>query len=209
MELDRYLQSSYFFDFHKKKVNQKALEITEGLEHHKEKAIALFYWVRDQIKYKQGSFYLTKSTFKASNNIRRGYGFCVSKAVLLSTLARAVGIPARIHLADIINHKIPQKIVDYMSTNIFYIHGYSELFLGGKWIKVTPAFDKKTTERGDYVLVDFDGEHDALFSEYDDKGNRFVEYLRDRGTYEDVPYDEICEVIMDKYKNMLQKAFKS
>ena len=110
-DLEQYLQPTEFFDFYKPKVKNKAIEITEGLETDKEKAIALFYWVRDKIIYRQGSFYLTKSTFKASTNLRRGYGFCVSKAVLLSTLARAVKIPARIHLCDIINHKIPQKVI--------------------------------------------------------------------------------------------------
>ena len=103
-DLEQYLQPTVFFDFHKPKVKNKAIEITKDFETNKEKAISLFYWIRDKINYKQ-SFSLTKSTFKASTNLRRGYGFCVSKAVLLSTLARAVDIPARIHLADIINHK--------------------------------------------------------------------------------------------------------
>lgn len=206
-DMKQYLQPTEFFDFHKSKVKNKAFDITDGLKNDEEKAKALFYWVRDQIKYRQGSFYLTKSTFKASTNLRRGYGFCVSKAVLLSTLARAVKIPARIHLCDIINHKIPQKVIDYMGTEIFYIHGYSELFLGGKWLKLTPAFDKQTSIKGNYVLVEFDGVHDALFPSHDDEGNPFVEYLEDRGSFSDVPFEEIKRVIIDKYKPMLEKAF--
>jgi transglutaminase-like putative cysteine protease len=206
-DLEQYLQPTEFFDFYKPKVKNKAIEITEGLETDKEKAIALFYWVRDKIIYRQGSFYLTKSTFKASTNLRRGYGFCVSKAVLLSTLARAVKIPARIHLCDIINHKIPQKVIDYMGTRIFFVHGYSELFLKGKWVKLTSAFDRETSMRGKYIIVEFDGIHHALFSPYDDQGNPFVEYLNDRGVYADVPFDEIKRVIMEKYKPMLEKAF--
>ena len=206
-DLEQYLQPTEFFDFYKPKVKNKAIEITEGLETDKEKAIALFYWVRDKIIYRQGSFYLTKSTFKASTNLRRGYGFCVSKAVLLSTLARAVKIPARIHLCDIINHKIPQKVIEYMGTRIFFVHGYSELFLKGKWVKLTSAFDREKSMRGKYIIVEFDGIHHALFSPYDDQGNPFVEYLNDRGVYADVPFDEIKRVIMEKYKPMLEKAF--
>ena len=207
VDLQQYLQPTEFFDFHKKRVQEKALEITKGLNTEKERAIRLFYWVRDKIIYRQGSFYLTKSTFKASTNLRRGYGFCVSKAILLSTFARAVNIPARIHLCDIINHKIPQKVIDYMKTNIFYIHGYSELYLNSRWVKLTPAFDKQTTIKGKYVLAEFDGENDGLFAPYDEEGNLFVEYLHDRGVYADVPFEEIKSVIIDKYKPMLENAF--
>ncbi len=209
VDLEQYLQPTEFFDFHKPKVQDMALEITKGLSIEKERAISLFYWVRDNIIYRQGSFYLTKSTFKASTNLRRGYGFCVSKAILLSTLARAVKIPARIHLCDIINHKIPQKVIDFMKTNIFYIHGYSELYLNGKWVKLTPAFDKLTTIKGRYVLVEFDGEHDGLFAPYDEEGSLFVEYLYDRGVYADVPFEEIKSIIIEKYKPMLDKAFNN
>ncbi|TFG27459.1 MAG: transglutaminase family protein [Promethearchaeota archaeon] len=205
--IEQYLQPTEFFDFYKPKVKNKAIQITRGLKTDKEKAMALFYWVRDNIIYRQGSFYLTKSTFKASMNLRRGYGFCVSKAILLSTLARVVKIPARIHLCDIINHKIPQKVIDYMKTNVFYVHGYSELYINQKWIKLTPAFDKESSKRGNYVLVEFDGEHDAMFQSYDEQGNLFVEYLNDRGVFADVPFDEIKEVIIEKYKPMLEKAF--
>ena len=75
-DLEQYLQPTVFFDFHKPKVKNKAIEITKGFETNKEKAISLFYWIRDKINYKQ-SFSLTKSTFKASTNLRRGYGHWV------------------------------------------------------------------------------------------------------------------------------------
>lgn len=80
VDFEQYLRPTEFFDFHKLRVKEKAIEITRDLKTDKEKAISLFYWVRDKIKYRQGSFYLTKSTFKASINLRRSYGFCVSKA---------------------------------------------------------------------------------------------------------------------------------
>jgi transglutaminase-like putative cysteine protease len=207
INLEQYLQPTDFLDFHKSKVKNKAIEITDGLSSDKKKAMALFHWVRDKIVYKQGSFYLTKNTFKASTNLRRGYGFCVSKAILLSTFARSVGIPARIHLADIINHKTSKRVVELMKTNIFYVHGYSELYLNDKWIKLTPAFDKELSSKANYPLVEFDGENDALFSQYDDDGNLFVEYLKDRGAHADLPYEEVKKVILEKYQPMIEKAF--
>jgi transglutaminase-like putative cysteine protease len=210
-ELTKYLQPTEFLDFDKKRVSNKALEITEGLKTDKEKAIALFYWVRDEIRYMMSAFYMIKANFKASVTLRRGYGFCVSKAVLLSSLARAVGIPAKVHLADIRNNKVPQEVIAYLGTNIFAYHGYSEFYLNYKWVKATPVFDKYTAQRAGFLpLVEFDGIHDGILSKYDPDGNLFVEYVKDRGVYANLPYKEMDRVIREKYYNhVFEKGIKT
>lgn len=199
--LDIYLQPTKFFDFNKKFVRDKAFEITEGLETEKEKAIALFYWVRDEIKYNMHTYIPSiKANFKASVTLRRKNGFCVSKSVLLSSFARAIGIPASIHLVDLINHKISQKIIDFMGTNVMHYHGYSELYLNNKWVKLTPSFDQKTALKGGFIpMVEFDGENDAVFALYDNEGRQFGEYVMDRGIHADLPLEEIERVFEEKY----------
>jgi len=196
-----YLQPTEFFDFNKKLVSRKAFEITKDLKTDKEKAITLFYWVRDDIKYNAFSYYpKVKANLKASVTMRRKYGFCMSKSTLLSTLARAIGIPARIHMVDIINHKISQRLVELMGTKAFHCHAYSELYLNGKWVKAAPIFDKKTCFKGGFFpMVEFDGENDALFAPYDTEGNMFVEYIGDWGTYADVPLKKIDQIFTEKY----------
>jgi transglutaminase-like putative cysteine protease len=201
-DLSIYLQPNEFFDFDKKSVMNKAYEITNGLKNQKEKAIALFYWVRDEIKYNMALFIpKVKNNFIASKTIRRREGFCVSKSILLSTLARAIGIPARIHLVDLINHLISQKIIDFMGHNVMYYHAYSEFYLNNKWVKLTPSFDKATAIRGGFLpMVEFDGENDAVFPPYDINGNKFGEYVNDRGVHADLPLDEIDKLFQEKYK---------
>ena len=200
-DMEQYLHPTEFLDFHKKKVKDKALEITKDIESNKDKAVALFYWVRDEIKYNAFSYYpKVKANLKASVTLRRKNGFCMSKATLLSTFARVVGIPARIHMVDIINHKISQRLRDLMGTAAFYCHAYSELYLNGKWVKVTPVFDKNTCIKGDFFpMIEFDGENDALFSEVDTKGNKFIEYIGDWGVYADVPIDKIDQIFTKEY----------
>ncbi|TFF88855.1 MAG: transglutaminase domain-containing protein, partial [Promethearchaeota archaeon] len=184
-------------------VNNKAFEIVEGLQTQKEKAIALFYWVRDEIKYNMSTYIPSvKSNFKASVTLRRKNGFCVSKAILLSSFARAIGIPARIHLCDLINHKISQKIIDYMGTNVMHYHGYSEFYLDHTWIKLTPTFDTKTAIKANFLpLVEFNGENNAVFPAQDNDGNKFGEYLEDRGVFADLPLDDIEALFKEKYYN--------
>ncbi|MFW9952543.1 MAG: transglutaminase-like domain-containing protein [Candidatus Thorarchaeota archaeon] len=196
-----YLQPTEFFDFDKKEVNDKAHQITKGLTSDKQKAISLFYWVRNEIKYNMMTYIpKVKANFKASETLRRGDGFCVSKSILLSSFARVVGIPARIHLVDLINHKISQKVIDFMGTNVMHYHGYSEFYLNNKWIKLTPSFDPNTAIKGGFLpMVEFDGEQDAVFPKFDNEGNLFGEYLTDRGIHADLPLQDIDKVFLEKY----------
>jgi len=200
-DMEIYLQPTEFLNFHKKRVRDKAIKMTNGLKTNKEKAIVLFYWVRDKIRYNMFTYYpKIKANLKASVTLRRGNGFCMSKAVLLSALARAIGIPARIHMVDIVNHKISKKIGDLMGTKAFYCHAYSELFLDGKWIKLTPVFDHETSLKGGFLPeIEFDGQNDALFATHDKDGNLFVEYVGDWGVYADVPIDKIDQIFTEKY----------
>lgn len=199
--MEEYLQPTEFFDFDKNSVTKKAIEITENCNTEKEKAIALFYWVRDEIKYNMLTYVpRIKANFKASETLRRKDGFCVSKSILLSSFARSIGIPARIHLVDLINHKISQKIADFMGTWTMHYHGYSELYLNGKWVKLTPSFDKATAIKGGFLpMCEFDGECDAVFPEYDNEGKQFGEYTMDRGVHADLPLEDIAKVFEEKY----------
>jgi len=196
-----YLQPTDFFDFNKISVSRKAFEITNGLTTNKEKAIALFYWVRDEIKYNMLTYVPNvRANFRASVTLRRMNGFCVSKSILLSSFARAIGIPARIHLVDLINHLISQKVIDFMGTNVMYVHGYSEFYLNEKWVKLTPSFDPQTAVKGKFLpMVEFDGENDAVFPEFDKEGNQFGEYLTDRGVHADLPLEDIDKIFEEKY----------
>ncbi|TFG04948.1 MAG: transglutaminase domain-containing protein [Promethearchaeota archaeon] len=201
-DMDKYLQPTEFFDFNKAKVKQKALEITKNYSSDKEKAIALFYYVRDEVKYNMALFIpKIKQNFIASKVLRKRQGFCVSKSVLLSSLARAVGIPSRLHLVDLINHLVSQKVIDFMGHNIMYYHGYSEFYLAGEWVKLTPSFDKETALKGRFLpMVEFDGEHDAVFPSHDINGKPFGEYIKDRGVHADLPLDAIDSLFQEKYE---------
>ena len=87
-----------------------------------------------------------------------------------------------------------------METNVMHYHGYSELYLNGKWVKLTPSFDQATAIKGGFIpMVEFDGENDAVFPSYDDEGNKFGEYLQDRGIHADLPLKAIEKVFYEMY----------
>jgi len=86
-----------------------------------------------------------------------------------------------------------------METDVMYYHGYSELYLDGKWIKLTPSFDIETSKKGGFIpMVEFDGKTDAIFPKYDLEGNKYGEYVLDRGVYSDLPLEDI-DIVFEKY----------
>ena len=62
-------------------------------------AVRLYYAVRDRIWYDPYYPFYLPGHYRASNILKSGRGYCVSKASLLCALGRARGIPARIGFA--------------------------------------------------------------------------------------------------------------
>jgi transglutaminase-like putative cysteine protease len=163
----------------------------------------LYYAVRDEIRYDPYQFSIEPNFLKASTTLDNGAGYCVPKATLLAACARAVGIPARIGLADVRNHLASERLLKLMRTNIFYYHGYTEFWLDGAWRKATPAFNIELCERFGVLALEFDGHEDALMHEFDNSGRRHMEYLADHGSRVDLPHAELEVAYRKHYPRLL------
>jgi len=198
-EMERYLRHTPVFDSDSEPIKRKAEELTRGKEEVADKAKNLFYFVRDEIKY---NFYAPPSHlefYQASRTLQAENGFCIQKSILLDALARAIGIPARLHLADIRNHLLPEKIVALAGTNDIVFHGYSELYVEGKWVKVTPSFDLKMCQENRIIPSEFNGRSDAMLHSHNLEGKLHIEYTKDRGNYEELPFEEIRDTWFQVY----------
>jgi len=164
-----------------------------------DRAIRIFYAVRDQIKYDPYCLDLSRDKFKASMVLDRKAGYCVEKALLLAAAARSLGIPGRLRFADVRNHLTTARLKEIMKTDLFIYHGYTEMFLNSRWVKATPTFNLSLCERFGVKPLDFDGVHDAIFHEFDRKGNRHMEYVHDHGPFADLPYDLIMDTFRKHY----------
>ena len=164
-----------------------------------ERAVRLFYAVRDGIRYDPYQIDLTIDGMKASTTLELERGWCVSKAILLAACCRSLGIPARLGFADVRNHLSTERLRQRMRTDIFYWHGYTEMLLDGKWVKATPAFNIQLCEKFGLLPLEFDGRNDSLYHPFDSAGNRHMEYVHQRGTYTDLPLEEIMKTFRQKY----------
>ena len=169
-------------------------------------AVRLYYAVRDGIVYTPYCDFKSLETFRASACLARGSGFCVAKAALRAAAARASGIPARVGFADVRNHLCTPRLRRLMGTDLFLYHGYAELYLGGRWVKATPAFDRGLCEKFGVRPLEFDGREDSLFHPHDVSGRRHMEYIRDRGPAADVPVAEILEAFNRCYPQLTAGA---
>jgi transglutaminase-like putative cysteine protease len=165
----------------------------------RERATSLYLLVRDGFRYDPYRIDMTEHGMRASTVIANGYGWCVPKAALLAAVARAAGIPARVGYADVRNHLSTQRLRDKLKTDLFVWHGYTELWIDGRWLKATPAFNIELCERFGIVPLDFDGTADSIYHPFDTSGRRHMEYVNERGTFDDVPLARIAEGFAQTY----------
>jgi transglutaminase-like putative cysteine protease len=197
--LDIYLKPTDIIDSDHRDIAEKARGLTDGADSDAERAKRLFYFVRDKIRYNPYSPFFKPEFYRASAVLRRGYGYCIQKAVLLAALGRAVGIPSRLGFADIQNHQLPKKLLEIQGTDIIYSHGFTEFYIDGRWLKATPAFNIEMTEKLGLVPVTFDGLSDGVFPRLDKRGELSIEYLKDVGDFPDLPFEHI----MDSFRRLL------
>ncbi len=185
-----FLQATSFIDCGDATIKAFAQKAVGSAQTAKEKAIALYNAVRDSIQYDPHLDFLDPGVFRASAVLDAGKGFCVGKSAVLAAAARASGIPARPGYADVRNHLTSRRLRETVG-DTFYWHSYTELHIDGKWVKCTPAFDSALCERANIAPLEFDGVNDSLFHPFDRAGRQHMEYLKDRGSFADVPFGTI------------------
>lgn len=202
MSVSEYLAHAEFIDSGAPPVKAFAHEAAGSVSDPHDKALRLYKAVRDGIVYDPYIDFGDAAFYRASSVVERGRTFCVGKAALLAAVCRASGIPARVGYADVKNHLTSKRLYETMKTDTFLWHSYAELYLNGRWVKATPAFDLALCEKVGLKPLDFDGETDSLFHEFDRAGQRHMEYLRDRGTYPDVPFDTLMAEFRTYYPQL-------
>jgi len=172
----------------------------------RERAVALYYAVRDGFRYDPYRIDLSVSGMRASTVIERGYGWCVPKAALLAAACRAAGIRARVGYADVRNHLSTARLRELMQTDIYHWHGYVDVWLDGQWLKATPAFNIELTERFGLLPLDWDGRSDSIYHPYDKTGRKHMEYVRQHGAFDDMPLERIVADNLREHPQWLAHA---
>ncbi|WP_341229461.1 transglutaminase-like domain-containing protein [Nocardioides salarius] len=173
-------------------------QVIAGASSPRERASLLFAAVRDRVWYDPYSVSRDPAHYRASYVLEAGRAYCVPKAVLLTAVLRAVGIPARLGFADVRNHLQTDTLRAVMGgTDLFVYRGYCSVHLDGRWLKTTPAFNVELCPR--WTSTDR-ATRSCTPSPSD--GTRHMEYVRDHGSFDDLPLDRIQTALEQTYGRM-------
>ncbi len=162
--LASYCEKTEYCDADHPDIQKLAYQITLNCGHEKEKAMALFYWVRDNIIYRVGLW-----NRKASETIYEREGTCTNKANVLVALLRACQIPAGYGLLKVDGRRYwgpatPPMIAKHVGK--IGIHLYVGVYLN-QWIRIDPSDDCYLCNNIGYInptatLLEWDGKKDAI-----------------------------------------------
>ena len=127
--MQSYLQSGRFVDSDHPVVVEFAEKSRGNSAKPRDQAVALYYAVRDGVRYNPYVFSRDPQTLKASHALQQGESYCVPKAILLAACARHCRIPARIGLADVRNHLATPRLLEALRSAIYQKparHGFGE-----------------------------------------------------------------------------------
>jgi transglutaminase-like putative cysteine protease len=195
-----YLAATRFFDCDAPALRSFAEHATAGARTDVEKAVKLYYAVRDRWRYDPFSMRLAPQAYVASNVLTKAAAYCIPKAILLVALARAAGIPTAFGSSDVVNHLSTEKLKKRMGgKSLFIHHGYAVMYLEDKWIKAAPAFNVELCQRFGVAPTEFDGASHAILQPYDALNRRHMEYVKDHGTWSEFPHDLVMRDLQAFY----------
>lgn len=192
-----------FLDHDHPRVREFAESSVKGLTEPLSQAVRLFEVVRDRFEYNPYRLNLTKEAMKASSILTRPYAYCNEKALVLAAALRHLGIPTRLYFGNVRNHIATERLQMLIKTDVMAFHGATEIFLDGKWLKATPAFNSSLCRKLRVEPLVFDGLQDAVFQEFGEDGQKFMEYIEVHGSFEDMPYDLFLSELRKHYSHLL------
>jgi len=166
-DLTLFLKETKYCNFNDKRIKQLAFEMTKNIDKDKDKAVTLFYYVRDNILYRVGHW-----NKKATETLVEKKGVCTSKSNLLVALLRSINIPSGYGVMKVKGDEYFGPIVpDFLRDKISKksVHIYTCVYLNNKWIKCDPSDDKRLSVSTSHInpqskLINWDGESDAMLN---------------------------------------------
>ena len=198
-----WLAPTYFLDYQTPSVQDFVRRAVGDAQTPRDKAVRLFYAVRDGIRYDPYAFRVEREWYRASHTLAMGYSYCVPKGVLYAAGLRSLGIPARPGFADVRNHLSTERLIKLMGTDLFTWHGYVSVLLDGRWLKASPVFNIEMCERFHVLPMEFDGTSDSLMQPYNARNQKHMEYVNFHGEFDDLPFDLLSEEMHRDYPGLV------
>jgi len=166
--MQTYLAATELCDCDNPWLRAKAAETTQGADTPTEKAVRIFAYVRDAVR-----FGLAFTRSKASQTLKRGYGECGNKTNAQVALLRAAGIPARFRWvrarSAVLHHLVADFVYKQMPPTAS--HFWAECYLDGRWVSCEALLDRPLYEgmlrarlimKEQIPIIEWDGQSDLV-----------------------------------------------
>jgi transglutaminase-like putative cysteine protease len=201
------LKETFYFDYSHPDFQEYILPIKELSK--SKQAQSLFNKVRDDFRYDPYHLDLRPDALKASTILKKKKAWCVEKSIVLIAGLRALGFEAKAGYGIVINHIGVEKLLQYLKRPEIVFHGYVSVNYGGKWQKLTPAFDRLVCRASKVDVMQWDGKSDVMFQEFDKSGERFMEYIHYYGEFDDVPIDLMNNEMKKYYPHLFENKYNT
>lgn len=195
VDLDQALLATAVIDHDHPLVQETTQRLIEGCSSPAARVAVLFEWVRDEIVYDMAPDLVDRDSWRASATIERGWGFCQQKAVLMTAMARAAGVPAVLVYQSVIEHRLPDRFEIYLPEKRMRPHGLSAVRVDGRWQRLDPSLHREMCDRRGLHVVEWTPGADAVLPEFDLAGRPHCTIEEDLGAYADLP-DHIVATTM-------------
>lgn len=167
----------------------------------REKAVALYYAVRDGVFYEVYGADLSQEGLRASAVAAANTGFCLHKSILYAASTRAVGIPSRVLAGEVRGHLASDRLKKLVGGDVF-LHWLNEIRLKGRWLKVTPVFNKMLCKLYGISPLEFDGTADAVYHPFDEHGRQHMEFIGPVASFDEVEHATVVTLMRQRHPNM-------
>ncbi len=197
MTMDDFFAHGRYCDWREPAIVDCARDVAAGATTPAERAIALFRFVRDEVRYAFGPWGIPATVTLAARE-----GVCTNKSNLLVALFRAAGVPAAFGVLEVNPQEYfgsiaPPYLKPFVSSHS--VHVYAAAHLGDAWVRCDPSTDVALSRKTAHFcrqtrLIEWDGRQDAL------------DFLQPQHVYADRGLHACIDDLLDKPARNAQPA---
>ena len=189
-ELDQIycLMNGSIFDFDNQLIQSKIKQLKIKSNDPWEKTRQIFDFVRDNIVYDFAPEIIGLSSWYASVILKKGFGFCYQKAIVLAALLRAVEIPTCLVFQNVKDHiLLSTRFKDLLPGGFLPLHALVAVNISDKWYRLDATLDSNLCTKKGYQIPQIEFGKETLLPTHTLDGRQHFSVEKELGYFENYP----------------------